>query len=82
MRSRLESQRGQAMAEFVVISGVLIFVFFGIWYLGKYHDIQASAIQATRYAVGWPLSATPHLSLNGAALHCKRSSKSSKAVLA
>jgi hypothetical protein len=60
MRSHLEFQRGQAMVEFVVISGILIFVFFGIWYLGKYHDIQASAIQAARYAA-WERTAHPAL---------------------
>lgn len=43
-------QRGQALAEFLAVSGILLFLFLGIWYLGKYHDIQASTIQAARYA--------------------------------
>lgn len=43
-------QRGQAMAEMVVISLVMIGIFLGIWYIGKFHDIQSSTIQAARYA--------------------------------
>ncbi|AZP11383.1 TadE family protein [Undibacterium parvum] len=42
-------QHGQAMVEMVVIGGVMISIFLGIWYLGKFHDIQYSAIQAARY---------------------------------
>ncbi len=45
-------------AEFIVISGVLIFVYLGIWYIGKYHDIQAATIQAARYAA-WERTARP-----------------------
>lgn len=51
-------QRGQAMVEFLVISGVLVFVYLGIWYIGKYHDIQAATIQAARYAA-WERTARP-----------------------
>lgn len=43
-------QSGQAMVEMVVISLVLVGLFLGIWYIGKFHDIQASTIQAARYA--------------------------------
>lgn len=38
------------MVEMVVISLVMIGLFLGIWYIGKFHDIQASTIQAARYA--------------------------------
>lgn len=44
------TQRGQAMVEVVVMTGVIIALFLGVWYLGKFHDIQASTIQAARYA--------------------------------
>jgi hypothetical protein len=46
------------MAEFLVVSGVMLFLFLGIWYLGKWHDVQASAIQAARYAA-WERTAHP-----------------------
>ncbi len=42
--------RGQAMVEMAVILGVVVMLFLGIVYLGKFHDIQASTIQAARYA--------------------------------
>jgi hypothetical protein len=58
MKSRAHSQRGQALAEFCVISGVMVSLFLGIWYTGKFHDIQASAIQAARYAA-WERTAHP-----------------------
>ncbi|AMP00719.1 hypothetical protein CAter282_2885 [Collimonas arenae] len=38
------------MVELVVVSGVMIMLFLGIWYLGKFQDIQATTIQAARYA--------------------------------
>jgi hypothetical protein len=38
------------MVEAVVILGVIVFLFMGIFYLGKFHDIQASTIQSARYA--------------------------------
>ncbi len=38
------------MIEMLVIAGVLSALFVGIWYLGKFHDIQSSTIQAARYA--------------------------------
>lgn len=44
------SQRGQAMVEVSVMFGVIVMLFLGIWYLGKFHDIQASTIQSARYA--------------------------------
>ncbi|MES2320139.1 MAG: hypothetical protein V4631_21895 [Pseudomonadota bacterium] len=51
-RPARRGQRGQAMAEMVLMAGVTSMLFLGIWYLGKYHDIQASTIQAARY-VAW-----------------------------
>lgn len=42
--------RGQALVEMIVMLGVVIMLFLGIFYLGKFHDIQASTIQAARYA--------------------------------
>lgn len=42
--------RGQAMVELVVVVGVSALLFLGIWYLGKFHDLQATTIQAARYA--------------------------------
>ncbi|WP_211471223.1 TadE family protein [Collimonas humicola] len=44
------NQLGQAMVELIVVSGVMVALFLFIWYLGKFQDIQASAIQAARYA--------------------------------
>jgi len=51
LRTRAKQrQTGQAMVEFIVISGVLIAFYFGILYVGKYHSLQANTIQAARYA--------------------------------
>lgn len=47
---RRNRQSGQAMVEMAVILGVVVMLFLGIIYLGKFHDIQASTIQAARYA--------------------------------
>lgn len=43
-------QNGQAMVEMAVILGVVVMLLLGIIYLGKFHDIQATTIQAARYA--------------------------------
>lgn len=43
-------QHGQAMVEMAVILLIIVFIFIGIFYLGKFHDIQASTIQSARYA--------------------------------
>jgi hypothetical protein len=43
-------EQGQAMVEAAVILLVVVFLFLGVFYLGKFHDIQASTIQAARYA--------------------------------
>ena len=43
-------QSGQALVEAAVILGVVILLFLGIFYLGKFHDVQASTIQSARYA--------------------------------
>jgi hypothetical protein len=52
------SQSGQAMVETVVMSLVAVGLFLGIWYIGKFHDIQATTIQAARYAA-WERTARP-----------------------
>lgn len=52
----LHRERGQAMVEMIVVGGVVSAIFLGIWYLGKFHDIQYSTIQAARYAA-WERSA-------------------------
>jgi hypothetical protein len=52
----LRRERGQAMVEMIVVGGVVSAIFLGIWYLGKFHDIQYSTIQAARYAA-WERSA-------------------------
>lgn len=44
------AQKGQAMVEATVMFGVIVLLFLGTWYLGKFHDIQASTIQTARYA--------------------------------
>jgi hypothetical protein len=54
----LRRQHGQAMVEMVVISLVLVALMLGIWYIGKFHDIQSSTIQAARYAA-WERTARP-----------------------
>jgi len=38
------------MVESVVMLGIIIMLFLGIFYLGKFHDVQASTIQSARYA--------------------------------
>jgi hypothetical protein len=43
-------EQGQAMVEAAVILLLVVFLFLGVFYLGKFHDIQASTIQAARYA--------------------------------
>lgn len=43
-------QRGQALTEFVLIMLVMLPLFLGVYYLGKYADIYQSAVQASRYA--------------------------------
>jgi hypothetical protein len=52
------AQSGQAMVEFVVISMLAVGLFLGIWYIGKFHDIQATTIQTARYAA-WERTARP-----------------------
>lgn len=49
-QSRLARQHGQAMVEMVAMGGILSLLFLCIWYLGKYHDIQSTTIQAARYS--------------------------------
>ena len=58
MRALRSAQSGQAMVEFVVISLTAIGLFLGIWYIGKFHDIQATTIQAARYAA-WERTVRP-----------------------
>lgn len=45
-----ERQRGQSLAEFLVVMVALMPLFAGIYYVGKYADLQQSAVQASRYA--------------------------------
>ncbi|SHH24920.1 TadE/TadG family type IV pilus assembly protein [Massilia sp. CF038] len=52
------AQRGQAMVEMAAIAGLVVLIFLGIWYLGKFHDIQATTIQAARYAA-WERTVRP-----------------------
>lgn len=49
-RSVRFAAHGQALAEFLVASGTLIPLFLGTLLLGRYHDLQSTAIQASRYA--------------------------------
>jgi Flp pilus assembly protein TadG len=48
--SKMRSQRGQAMTEFIVAMAVLLPLFFGIVYIGKFSDIKHQAVQASRFA--------------------------------
>lgn len=57
-RPRPRRQHGQAMVEMVVISLVLVALFLGIWYIGKFHDIQSTTIQTARYAA-WERTVRP-----------------------
>jgi len=43
-------QEGQAMVEAAVMFGIVVLLFLGVFYLGKFHDLQASTIQSARYA--------------------------------
>lgn len=38
------------MVEAAVMLGIIVMLFLGIFYLGKFHDIQASTIQSARYS--------------------------------
>jgi len=69
-RSELRGQRGQAIVETLVLAGVAILLMLGIWTLGKFHDIQASTIQAARYAA-WERTVQSPAQLNAGALEQK-----------
>lgn len=43
-------QRGQSLVEFIVALIAVLPIFLGVYYIGKYADLQQSAIQASRYA--------------------------------
>lgn len=43
-------QRGQSLVEFLVAMVFMIPLFLGVYYVGKYADLQQSAVQASRYA--------------------------------
>ena len=43
-------QRGQSLVEFLVVMVFMIPLFLGVYYAGKYADLQQSAVQASRYA--------------------------------
>jgi hypothetical protein len=47
---RRARQRGQSVVEFLVALIVFLPLFLGVYYLGKYADLQQSAVQASRYA--------------------------------
>lgn len=64
-RSARVGAHGQALAEFLVASATLIALFLGTLLLGRYHDLQWSAIQASRYAA---FQATVHTNLQPARL--------------
>ena len=49
-RGRRIGQLGQSMVEFLVAMAVLLPLFLGVTYAGRYSDIQQSAVQASRYA--------------------------------
>lgn len=55
---KLPQQRGQAMVEMAIIAGFLVIVFLSIFYLGKFHDIQSTTIQAARYTA-WERTVRP-----------------------
>ncbi|UOD27328.1 pilus assembly protein [Massilia violaceinigra] len=46
----IKCQSGQAMVEMTIVASFVVIIFLAIFYLGKFHDIQASTIQAARYA--------------------------------
>lgn len=46
----MQRQHGQAMTEFIVAMAVLLPLFFGIVYVGKFADIKHQAVQASRFA--------------------------------
>jgi hypothetical protein len=48
--SSIRTQRGQATSEFIAAMAVLLPLFLGVVYVGKYSDIKHQAIQASRYA--------------------------------
>lgn len=56
--AQIARQSGQAMVEACVMFGVIALLFLSIWYLGKFHDLQASTIQTARYAA-WERTARP-----------------------
>ena len=48
-KSLARSQRGQAIAEFVVSMLIVVPLVLGVIYIGKYEDIKYTAIQASRH---------------------------------
>jgi hypothetical protein len=50
MNNGAQFQRGQSVTEFVVAMLVVIPLFLGVVYIGKYEDLKFSAVQASRYA--------------------------------
>ncbi|NHZ98385.1 TadE family protein [Massilia sp. CCM 8734] len=51
-------QRGQAMVEMTIVASFVVMIFLAICYFGKFHDIQASTIQAARYSA-WERTVRP-----------------------
>jgi hypothetical protein len=62
-RRPARAQAGQAIVELLVCVGVLIALFAGVVLVGRYHEIQAATIAASRYAAfeRGALSSSGHL---------------------
>jgi len=68
MRARaVAAARGQAMVEMLVVLGFGGALYMGIWYLGKFHDLQSATIQAARYAA-WERTVQTPAALSNARL--------------
>lgn len=62
-KSLARSQRGQAIAEFVVSMLIVVPLVLGVIYVGKYEDIKYTAIQASRHVAferAFDTLPTPH----------------------
>jgi hypothetical protein len=62
-----DRQRGQAIVETLVVAGIAVLLMLGIWYLGKFHDMQAATITAARYTA-WERTAQDTGQLSNARL--------------
>ena len=57
-----ESQRGQAMTEFVIWAFVLLLMISGILWFGKAYDLKLQCLMASRY-MAWSHAQTPETDL-------------------